>query len=150
MRMSGVGGDLIVTHALGSCLGIALHDPMAEVGGLIHAMLPTSTLNPEKAKRNPYMFVDTAVPALLDEMLAAGAAKNRLVVKVAGGAAMPSGNGDRFAIGKRNYLMLRKVLWKHDLLLDAEDIGGETPRTMSLEVGSGHVRLSVQGQEKDL
>ena len=150
MRMSGVGGDLIVTHALGSCLGIALHDPVAQVGGLVHAMLPTATLNPEKARQNPYMFVDTGISALLGEMFAAGVAKQRLVVKVAGGAAMPSSKGDRFAIGKRNYLMLRKVLWKHDLLLDAEDIGGEIPRTMSLEVGSGRVRLSVQGQEKDL
>ena len=96
------------------------------------------------------MFVDTGVSTLLGEMLAAGVAKNRLIVKVAGGAAMPCNKGDRFAIGKRNYLMLRKVLWKHDLLLDAEDIGGEIPRTMSLEVGSGRVRLSVQGQERDL
>jgi chemotaxis protein CheD len=150
IRISRVRGDQIVTHALGSCLGVALHDAKAEIGGLLHVMLPTSTLNPEKGKTNPYMFVDTGVPALVQEMLVAGAAMNRLTVKVAGGAATQGTNGDRFAIGKRNYMMLRKVLWQQGLLLDAEDVGGESPRTMCLEVGTGRVWLGWAGQHKEL
>jgi chemotaxis protein CheD len=150
MRISSVCGDQIVTHALGSCLGVAVHDPGAQIGGLVHVMLPTSSLNPEKAKANPSMFVDTGVPVLLQQVLAAGAEKDRVVVKVAGGAAAPTTHGDRFGIGKRNYLMLRKVLWQHGLLLEAEDVGGESPRTMYLEVGTGRVWLNWAGQNTEL
>ncbi len=60
----GRDADLIVTHALGSCLGLVVYDPVEKVGGLLHAMLPLSKINPDKAKANPYMFVDTGVPAL--------------------------------------------------------------------------------------
>lgn len=150
MRISSVPGDQIVTHALGSCLGVVIHDPGARIGGLVHVMLPTSSLNPEKAKANPSMFVDTGLPVLLQQVLAAGAEKNRLVVKAAGGAVARGNNGDRFGIGKRNYLTLRKVLWQNGLLLDAEDIGGDLPRTMHLEVGTGRVWLSWAGQNTEL
>ena len=137
MWTSSTGGDLLVTYALGSCLGITAHDPAARIGGLLHVMLPTLSLNPEKAKAHPAMFVDTGVAAMLDQMLSAGAVKSRLVIKAVGGAALNGSCGDRFAIGKRNYLMLKKVLWQHDLLLGAEDVGGESPRSMHLEIGSG-------------
>ena len=55
----GRDADLIVTHALGSCLGLVVYDPVAKVGGPLHAMLPLSTNNPPKAEAYPYMFVDT-------------------------------------------------------------------------------------------
>ena len=70
MRVSKDAGDLLVTHGLGSCLGIAVHDPVSHVGGLLHAMLPTATLNPEKARLRPLMFVDTGMRELLREMVA--------------------------------------------------------------------------------
>jgi chemotaxis protein CheD len=105
-------------------------------------MLPASTINPQKAKDNPCMFVDTGVPALFAPMLAAGALKQRLTVTVAGGSAVRGGGTDRFEIGKRNYLMLKKILWQNEILIDAEDVGGECARTMYLEVGSGRVWLN--------
>ena len=40
---------LIVTYSLGSCLGVTIYDPVAKVGGLLHAMLPDSTIDPAKA-----------------------------------------------------------------------------------------------------
>ena len=150
MHISNVDSDVIVTYALGSCLGVAAYDPGAKVGGLLHVMLPSSETNPEKAKANPYLFVDTGLPAFLQELTEAGAQKGRLVVKVAGGSTFHEGAGDRFLIGKRNYLMLKKVLWKQSLLVDAEDVGGQSPRTMYLEVGSGRVGLNFVGQEKAL
>lgn len=143
-------GDVIVTHALGSCLGIAVHDPVAQVGGLLHVMMPLSQINPEKAKACPFMFVDTGVPEFFRNAYAAGALKNRLVVKVAGGANVQEGDNDRFAIGKRNYVILKKMFWKNGILIDAEDVGGIQPRTMYLEIGSGRVWLSTAGVEKEL
>ncbi len=150
MKISGDPGDVIVTHALGSCLGIAVHDPDAGVGGILHVMMPKSSINPEKAERNPFMFVDTGVPAFFQCLYAAGVVKARLVVKVAGGASAQVGASDRFEIGKRNMTMLKKLLWKNDVFMAADDVGGSGARTMYLEIGSGRTWLSSSGVERDL
>jgi chemotaxis protein CheD len=75
MRVARASGDEIVTYALGSCLGITVYDPVARVAGMLHVMLPLSTIAPDKAVVNPYMFVDTGVPKLFFETYKAGAAK---------------------------------------------------------------------------
>ena len=80
--------DTIVTYALGSCLGVVIYDPVARVGGMLHAMLPESSLSPEKAAVQPGRFVDTGVPHLFRACYRLGASKERLIVKVAGGAAL--------------------------------------------------------------
>lgn len=149
MKIATEPGDVIVTHALGSCLGIAIHDPVASVGGLLHVMLPLSRVNPEKAKINPYMFVDVGVPAFFKQAIRHGGNKGRFIVKVAGGANVQH-SSDHFAIGKRNYIMLKKLLWKNGVLIDAEDIGGDSAKTMYLEIGSGRTWLSTAGAKKDL
>jgi chemotaxis protein CheD len=137
----------LVTYALGSCLGVAVHDPVARVGGLLHVMLPLSELDAAKARGNPAMFVDTGVPALFKACYALGAVKARMVVKVAGGASSAApGDPDQFQIGKRNLLMLRKLLWKNGVLLHGEAVGGhQVSRTMSLGIGDGHVSLKIGG-----
>lgn len=149
MKIARSKQDVIVTHALGSCLGITLHDPVAGVGGLFHVMLPTSSVSPDKAQKNPYMFVDSGTPLFFKEAYAAGAVKERLIVKVAGGAAMGSGD-DFFAIGKRNFITLRKLFWKNGILIAAEETGSNISRTMYLDVGTGRVWLQTSGQERDL
>jgi len=150
MKLSSREDDVIVTHALGSCLGLAVYDPEARVGGLLHVMMPHSQLNPEKAKTNPYMFIDTGVPAFFRKLYAAGAQKNRLKVKVAGGANINTGENDRFQTGRRNHTMLKKIFWKNGILVQSEDVGGTRPRTMYLEIATGRVWLSTAGLEKDL
>ena len=65
--------ERLVTYALGSCLGITIWDPVAGVGGMLHVMLPTSEIDPEKAARNPSMFVDTGVPLLFKRSYELGA-----------------------------------------------------------------------------
>lgn len=152
MKVSVDPDEVLVTHALGSCLGIALHDAAAGVGGLLHVMLPLSTIDPTKAGLNPCMFVDTGVPRLFLECYKAGAEKKRLVVKVAGGACVGKADArdDFFQIGRRNIVMLRKLLWKNGVLIEAEDVGGGHSRTMALEVGGGRVVVSVNGEAGDL
>ena len=150
MKIISRPGDTIVTHALGSCLGIAIHDPSSYVGGILHVMMPLSNANPEKAKANPYMFVDTGLPAFFRKAYTAGAAKGRLIVKVAGGANIQNMQNDCFAIGERNYTVLKKILWKNGILIDGEDTGGCIARTMYLEVGSGRVWLTTAGTIKEL
>lgn len=145
----GSNGDVIVTHALGSCLGIVVHDPVAHVAGLLHVMLPNAAVSPDKAKANPFMFVDTGVPLLFREAYAAGAEKGRLIVKVAGGAVLGD-KQDFFAIGKRNYIMLRKLTWANGVMIAAEDVGGHICRTVSVEVASGRTVLHSAGREWEL
>jgi chemotaxis protein CheD len=135
----------IVTYALGSCIGIAIHDPVAGVGGMLHFMLPESSLDPAKAEKNPYMFADTGIPALFRSAYQLGADKRRLVVSVIGGAQMMDAQGT-FNIGKRNCLAMRKILWKAGVLVQAEQVGGMASRTVRLEIGSGKVLLREGGQ----
>ena len=151
MKVSSDEGDAIITHALGSCLGLPIHDPVAHVGGMLHVMLPLSTIDDAISAKNPYMFVDTGVPKLFLECYKAGAKKERLVVKVAGGASIGKVEGqDHFQIGKRNILMLRKLLWKNNVLVKAQDVGGNQSRTMSIEIGAGDVTLVMNGAPKPL
>lgn len=147
MKIASQAGDLIITYALGSCLGIAIHDPVACVGGLLHVMLPLSSIDPPKAKENPFMFVDTGVPRLFLDCYKEGARKERLIVKVAGGANVNENVRDEyFQIGKRNFVMLRNLLWKNGVLLRAHDVAGTVSRTMTLEIGSGEVTIRSNGQ----
>jgi chemotaxis protein CheD len=147
MKISAKKGDVIITHALGSCLGVAVYDPVACVGGLLHVMLPLSTIDPEKADRNPFMFVDTGFPKLLTECFKRGAQKERLEIRVAGGV---DSTENLFQIGKRNLIILRKLLWKNGLLVKSYDVGGNNSRTMSLEIGTGKVTIKSGGQKKHL
>ena len=150
MKIATGPDDVIVTYALGSCLGITLYDPVAKVGGMLHVMMPVSSVNPDKAKSNPYMFVDTGIPAFFKAMYANGASKNRMIVKVAGGANTSTNGEDRFAIGKRNFITLKKLLWKNSVMIKAEDVGDNKARTMYLETDSGRTWLKHAGEKWDL
>jgi chemotaxis protein CheD len=152
MAVSSAGGERLVTYALGSCLGVCVHDPVSGVGGLLHVMLPSSEIDPQKAQRNPCMFVDTGVPELFRAAYRAGAQKERLVVKVVGGAATGDGEQpDSFQVGKRNVLTLKKLLWKNGVILRAEDVGGQRlSRTVFLQVNSGEVLVKTNGRESTL
>ncbi len=149
MKISAVKGDILVTHALGSCLGLMIFDPVSGAVGLLHAMLPLAKLNPEKAAANPGMFVDTGVPALFSAFYAAGGAKERAIVKAAG-CGEPLNAGGMFKIGSRNFTILKKLLWKNGVLLDKEDVGGQKSRTVRLEVGTGRLTVSTGRVETEL
>ncbi|MBU0691220.1 chemotaxis protein CheD [bacterium] len=146
MKLAKGEGNLIVTHALGSCIGIALIDPVAKVGGILHFMLPDSKVNPERAESSKWMFADRAVPAYFEQAYAMGASKQRLSVYIAGGAQFVD-KKDVFAIGKRNHTALRKIFWKLGILIKGENIGGTISRTLYLDVDSGACWFSSGGKE---
>lgn len=143
----GIKGDVLVTHALGSCLGLMVYDPIVQVGGLLHAMLPLSKINPKKAEANPYMFVNTGVPELFKAIYAKGGEKSRLIVKAAG-CGSPLGNNEMFRIGDRNYTVLKKLLWKNNVLLKSEDVGGTASRTVHFDVTTGQIIISTSGMRE--
>lgn len=130
--------DLLITYALGSCIAVALYDPVAKIGGLLHYMLPDSALDAAKAQQNPFMFADTGIARLVEVVKSQGAQPRRMRVRLAGGAQVLDSQGT-FQIGKRNYLAARRILWKAGLLIGAEAVGGEVSRTTRLEVASGRM-----------
>jgi len=138
--------ETLVTHALGSCLGITIYDPVTRIGGLLHVMLPDSTIDPRKAEDRPAMFVDTGVPRLFRDGYALGAVKSRLIVKVAGGATTKGDpKDDYFRIGERNFVALRKLLWKNNVLIESYDVGGTHSRTLTISMATGEVIVQSNG-----
>lgn len=137
------GPGRLATYALGSCLGVAVHDPVAGVAGLLHVMLPSSEVDPARVAVKPAMFVDSGVPLLFKESYKLGAKKERLIVKVVGGAMQAdTDEGDHFQIGKRNLLALRKLLWRNNVSVRAEDVGGtRVSRTVHLDATTGALRV---------
>jgi chemotaxis protein CheD len=138
MVLSDTPGESLSAPNLGSCLGIAVYNPKLKLGGLIHCLLPLSKQNPEKAAKEPIIYVDTGVAELLKVFLARGAQKKDLIIAVAGGSNI-NDTGNVFEIGKKNYAALRKILWKNELLIRAEDIGGNHSRTITLVIDTGEV-----------
>lgn len=149
MKVSSNPEDVIVTYSLGSCVGVALYDPLQKIGGLIHCMLPLSKVDPERAKEVPYMFVDTGLPLMLQTLINMGANKNRIVAKVAGGAVLLDDNG-MFRIGERNHIVVRKLLWKNNILISKEDVGGTIARTMYLHINDGKIIIKSAGNQYEL
>jgi len=141
--------DTLIACALGSCLGVAVYDPLSRSGGLLHAQLPLSASDRQKAQARPGMFVDSGLLMLLRSLLELGASRSTLIVCAAGGA---HGLGDQrlFDIGRRNQAVLRKVLWKNAILIHAEDMGGTMSRTLSLEMATGRISLRRGGSTKAL
>lgn len=149
MKLSQDPGATLVTHALGSCLGVAAYDPVARVGALFHPMLPTAGPEDRESPRRKWMFVDVGVPLMLEALERAGAERGRLNLKAAG-AAHSSNETDCMQIGRRNWAALRKILWQERLLLNAYDVGGSIPRTLYLQLASGHCWIQSQGRSWDL
>jgi chemotaxis protein CheD len=127
----------IVTHALGSCIGVAVFDAHAQIGGMLHAQMPMAAKSPDLARSEPCRFVDLAVPQLFQRAVTAGADKRRLRVTVAGAANMSGTVQPLFDIGQQNLTALRKALWKLGVLISAEETGGSIPRTMYLDLANG-------------
>jgi len=146
MQVSSRADDVLVTYSLGSCVGLSLYDPKAGVGGLIHCMLPLSKIDPAKAKASPCMFVDTGIPLLLTKVYELGATRKGLIAKVAGGAKLLD-QKSLFRIGERNYTVLRKILWKNNILIESESVGGTVARTVYLYMSNGVTTIKSRGKE---
>ncbi len=148
-RIGDAPGHVLATYALGSCIGLAIHDATAGVGGLLHFMLPDSGIDRGRSRDNPWMFADTGIPMMLQLLLARGASKRRLTVRAAGGASMMDLE-NIFDIGRRNYLAMRKILWKAGVMVHGEAVGGVRSRTVRLEIGSGKFLIQEAGVVREL
>jgi chemotaxis protein CheD len=146
MKVSNNLDETLITYSLGSCLGVIIYDPITRVAGMLHSMLPLSKIDSHKAKSSPYMFVDTAIPMLFKEAYRLGAKKKDILVKAMGCSSLLDEKGF-FKIGERNFTVLRKLLWKNNILIEKQDIGGSKSRTASIIVSSGDVTIKSGGKE---
>ena len=144
LAVSSKAEETLITYSLGSCIAVITYDPVARVGGILHYMLPEATMDMDKAKKRPAMFADSGIPMLFKQSYQLGATKKNTIVKVAGGSQIMDENGV-FNIGKRNYLSMRKIFWRNNVLVAAEHVGGSVNRTVRLEVATGRVIVKVSG-----
>ena len=138
--------DMITTLGLGSCIGIAVYDPVVKIGGLAHIMLPDSTQM--RNNSNIAKFADTGIEELVKRVIAAGANKRRLVAKIAGGAKMfqVSGLSTIGNVGDRNAQASRIKLKQLGIPLLAEDTGLNYGRTVELYPATGEFYIKAVGK----
>ena len=142
MAVSNNAQVILSTYALGSCIGVIAYDSVSKVGGILHLMLPDSTISPDKAAKQPAMFANTGLPLLFRAMGGLKAERGRVRILVAGGAGMLSGS-DPFKIGERNSAATLDFLGKNGLSVCHQDIGGSINRTLHLDVGTGTVSMKT-------
>jgi len=143
-QISARANNSLVTHALGSCIGVAIYDPVAKVAGLLHLMLPDSSIDPEKGRNKPFMYADTGIPKLFRSAYLLGADKKRLLVWLVGGAQVLDPGGV-FNIGKKNHMACRKILWGAGVMVHGEEVGGTISRTVRLDVDTGKLTWTTGG-----
>ena len=140
------GEGILVTYALGSCIGLCFHDPRLRMGALLHIMLP---LNLETGRTHPLKYADTGIRETLKAMESKGAMRSRMTVKIAGGAKMfeVSGGGGLGNIGQRNIESVHAILKRENIRLIGEYTGGNVARTMLFDVASGQACIRSYGQK---
>lgn len=132
----------LVIYGLGSCVAIFLHEPGRLLGGLAHVLLPSSAAGAGRGPAGKY--AETAVAAMIGEILEAGGRRDRLVAKVAGGAHMFSAPGvsERETLGERNIRAALESLGREGVEVGGLDIGGSYGRTVLADASSGILRIT--------
>lgn len=139
--------DALTTLGLGSCIGVALYDPVTKVSGLLHCMLPDSTQI--RNNSNSAKFADTGIDELIKQMEAIGANRNRLVAKIAGGAQMFAATYSRtlVRVGERNEQAVKNKLKMCNIKLLSEDCGLNYGRTVEFYSETGEYLIKAVGKE---
>jgi chemotaxis protein CheD len=148
MKMTRQEGVLI-TYALGSCIGVSFYDPMIKLGALLHIMLPEKS---GAKDGNVFKFADTGIRETLRKLTAFGGSKSRMVCKIAGGAKMfeMKGGGGLGNIGERNAQNVKRILMAEGLRVTSEDVGANYARTMLLDVATGNVYVRSAGKPEKM
>lgn len=144
----GKSPDVLTTLGLGSCVGVAIYDPVTKISGLLHCMSPDSTQfrnNSNKAK-----YADSGIDELVAQMLKLGASKVRLVAKIAGGAQMfaMNTNNDTLRVGERNVAAVKMKLSELNIRLLSEDCGLNYGRTVEFYSETGEYVIKSVGKPR--
>jgi len=128
------------TYALGSCVAVAAYDPGLKAGGLLHLMLPDSSISPAKAAAQPAMFANTGLPLLFRALNGIKVDRTRMRLILAGGASMLC-NSDMFKIGERNLKAVSDFLGANGYSVRHSAVGGTNNRTLHLDLATGAVKI---------
>lgn len=141
-----VSPDSITTLGLGSCVGIAVRDPVTKIGGLAHVMLPDSSSI--RSITNIPKFADTGIEELIKRVVAKGANRRRLVAKIAGGAQMFAfqSKNEMVRVGERNVQASKKKLAELQIPILAEDTGKNFGRTVIFYPETGDFVIRAVGK----
>lgn len=136
---------ILTSLGLGSCVAIMLHDPKAAIGGMAHVLLPSKSLSHDQDK--PAKFPETAVPFLIQRLVAAGADRHRLVAKLAGGASMFAQlmTPGTVQMGERNIAASRAALREVAIPIIGESVGGARGRSVRFHTVDGRVESHTVG-----
>jgi len=140
--------DRITTLGLGSCIGLVLFDIKSATCGMVHIMLPDSSIM--STTENPAKFADTGVKLLIDRLRNMGVPKTSLCAKMAGGARMftVKGGGDVLRIGERNTEAVTALLTEMHIPLIASDCGGTFGRTIEFDPATYRLKIRSIGKEE--
>jgi chemotaxis protein CheD len=140
---------VLSTYALGSCIGVVAYDPRNKIGGMLHFMLPESSIAPEKALKQPAMFGNTGLTELFRQLGGLKADRTALRLFVAGGASVIGGS-DSFRIGERNAKVATDFLAQHGFHISHIDTGGIHNRTVHLEMATGTVTVRMPTSQQQV
>jgi chemotaxis protein CheD len=146
LAVSNDSGTVLSTYALGSCIGLVAYEPRLRAGGILHLMLPDSSISPEKAANNPAMFADTGLAQFFRQLLGFRMAAASLRLFMAGGASVIMG-ADPFKIGERNTRATLDILARNGLSVMRSDVGGSVNRTLHLDLATGIVKVRTPSGE---
>lgn len=139
--------DRITTLGLGSCIGLVLFDVGSATCGLIHIMLPDSSIT--KANYNPAKFADTGITELIKRLTLSGVRSGSLCAKMAGGARMFSVSGnDVQSIGDKNKEAVTDILKKQGIPLISSDCGGTYGRTIEFDPATFRLKIKAIGKNE--
>lgn len=139
---------VLITYALGSCIGICLYDPVVKLGAMVHIMLPYQLDSSNDA--NLYKYADTGIRTTIRKMEMFGAIKRRITAKIAGGAKMfdiPE-EGLLGNIGKRNIESVREILKSEGIPILKEEVGGNYARTLLFDSSNGIGTIRSYGRSE--
>jgi len=146
LKISQNAAETLVAFSIGSGMVVSIYDAAIQAGGILNFVLPESlAMPPQKVERYPFMFADTGLPSLLEDLLDIGAKTENCKVVIAGGAQIMDQN-TQFNIGRRNYRAVTNFFAGRNMRIEHEDTGGISRRTLSLNIGSGCNVIQTLGQ----
>ena len=137
-----------VITILGSCVAVCLWDPVLEIGGINHFMLPLWNGQGLASPR----YGNIAIEKLISSMEYMGSKKINLKAKIFGGAEVIETGIKQFHIGKRNIELAKEVLKNENIPIISSSLGGKLGRKILFFTQTGEVRQRyvVNREKKDV
>lgn len=137
----------VIVTVLGSCISACIRDPVAQVGGMNHFLLPATNSDLTIDHSDAARYGAFAMEALMNNIIQRGGLKSRLEVKVFGGGNVMDSN---LLIGSKNVTFTREYLAREGLLITSSDLGGTYPRRIHYYPDSGKVMMRCLQRKEDM